>query len=327
MRLKYPRVRGVRSLLIRSRRTGFLPLIPPMNRLFLLLTSVALLLSPLHRSLADEAAASAPPKGLRVLTAGHSFHVWMPGILKEMAANAKIEGHVQVDLSSIGGSQVIQHWNVPDDKNRIKPTLLAGTADVLTLSPIYLPDAGIENFVKLGLEHNPALRITVQEFWMPYDDQALWKNKPKELVIDPDKKTIEELRAAHAPYFQSMDELVRSLNQQVGKQSVFVVPVGQAVLALREKIIKGEVPGMTKQSELFSDAVGHPRGQIQALATFCHFAVIYGRNPVGLPAPSIIAKLPEAEKLNRLLQEIAWQAVTDHPLSGVKAGVAAAPAR
>ncbi len=114
-------------------------------------------------------------------------------------------------------------------------------------------------------------------------------------MIDPDKKTIEELRAAHAPYFQSMDELVRSLNQQAGHQAVFVVPVGQAVLALREKIIKGEAPGIARQSELFTDPLGHPRGQIQALATYCHFAVIYRRSPMGLPAPAVIARLPEAE--------------------------------
>jgi len=312
--------------LIGAKRPGFIGS-TPMNRLLLLLTSLALVLAPLPRSLADEAAAPAPPKGLRVLTAGHSFHVWMPGLLKEMAASAKIEGHQQVDLSSIGGSQVIQHWNVPDDKNKIKPALIEGKADVLTLSPIYLPDAGIENFVKLGLEHNPALRITVQEFWLPYDEQALWATRGKDAVIDRDARTIEQLRAAHAPYFQSMDELVRSLNQQAGKQAVFVVPVGQAVLALREKILKGEAPGLTKQSELFTDAVGHPGGQIRALATFCHFAVIYGRSPIGLPAPSAIAKLPEAEKLNRLLQELAWQAVTEHPLSGVKAGAVAAAAK
>lgn len=289
-----------------------------MNRLLLLVTSLALFLAPLPYLRADEATISAPPKGLRILTAGHSFHYWMPPILKEVAASAKIEGHLQVDTQAIGGSQVIQHWNLPDEKNKIKPALTEGKADVLTLSPIYLPDDGIENFMKLGLEHNPALRITVQEFWLPFDDQALWKNRAKDTVIDPDKKTIEELRAAHAPYFESMDELVRSLNKQAGKQAVFVVPVGQAVLALREKIIKGEVPGMTKQSELFTDALGHPRGQIQALSTFCHFAVIYGRSPIGLPAPSVIAKLPEAEKLNRLLQELAWNAVTNHPLSGMK---------
>lgn len=86
--------------------------------------------------------------------------------------------------------------------------------------------------------------------------------------------------------------------------------VGQAVLALREKIIKGKAPGIAKQSELFTDQLGHTRSQIQAL-----------------PVPAVISKLPEAEKLNALLQELAWEAVTGHPLSGVKATAAALPAK
>ena len=259
-------------------------------------------------------------KGLRVLTAGHSFHVWMPAMLAEMAEKAGITGHEKVALSSIGGSQVIQHWNVPDDKNQIKPALIASKADVLTLSPIYLPDEGIENFVKLGLEHNPDLRITVQEFWLPFDEQALWasRSKSEKPVVDRNAKTIAQLRDEHASYFKAMDDLVRALNAKYGKTAVFVVPAGQAVLALREKVIKGEVPGVAKQSELFTDPIGHPREHIRVLATYCHFAVIYGRSPVGQPVPSAIAKLPEAEKLNGLLQQIAWEAVTQHPLSGIK---------
>jgi hypothetical protein len=264
-----------------------------------------------------------PPKGLRVLTAGHSFHVWMPALLNEIAEKAGITGHEKVALSSIGGSQVIQHWNVAEGKNQIKPALIASKADVLTLSPIYLPDEGIGNFVKLGLEHNPNLRITVQEFWLPFDEQALWATRGKGVTIDRDAKTIAQLREAHAPYFQAMDGHVRELNATSGKTAVFVVPAGQAVLALREKVIKGEVPGIAKQSELFTDPIGHPRDHIKVLAAYCHFAVIYGRNPAGLPVPNAIAKLPDAEKLNRILQELAWDAVTQHPLSGVKVTAAA----
>jgi hypothetical protein len=37
---------------------------------------------------------------------------------------------------------------------------------------------------------------------------------------------------------------------------------------------------------------------------------------VGLPLPKILASHPDA-KLNRLLQELAWDAVKHHPLSGV----------
>ena len=254
--------------------------------------------------------------GQRVFTAGHSFHVWMPGGLKEIAANAKVAGHEHLGLQSIGGSQVIQQWNLPDEKNTVKPALITGKVQVLTLSPIYLPDEGIEKLTKLGLEHNPDMRVTVQEFWLPYDDVASWKNRPKE--IDRDSKTIEELRKAHADYFQSMDEHVTALNKQFGKTVISVVPVGQAVLALREKVIKGEVPGVKMQSELFTDVLGHPGLQIKALADYCHFAVIYRTNPVGLPVLSFLAKQPEAEKLNRLLQDLAWDAVTAHPLSGVR---------
>ena len=55
-------------------------------------------------------AAEAPPKGLRVATAGHSFHVWMPALIKEMAVGAGITGHEITTVQGIGGSRVIQLW-------------------------------------------------------------------------------------------------------------------------------------------------------------------------------------------------------------------------
>ncbi|MFO1483394.1 MAG: hypothetical protein U1F71_08565 [Verrucomicrobiaceae bacterium] len=257
-----------------------------------------------------------PPAGLRVATAGHSFHVWMPGMLMQIAKEAGITGHQQIALSSIGGSRTIQHWDAQGDKQKIKPVLMEGKADVLTLSPIFLPDAGIENFVKLGLEHNPKMRITVQEFWMTFDDGSLWGKPLNGKVIDRDSKTMADLHAAHDDYFKSMDDHVRELN---AKPAVFVVPVGQAVMGLRRLIIEGKAPGIAKQSDLFTDPIGHPRDHVKALAAYCHYAVIYGRNPIGLPMPAAIAKLPEAENLNALLQKLAWDTVTQHPLSGVKA--------
>jgi hypothetical protein len=50
-----------------------------------------------------------------------------------------------------------------------KAALTAGKVDVLTLSPIWLPDEGIGNFAKLAFEHNPNVRVTVQEYWLPAD--------------------------------------------------------------------------------------------------------------------------------------------------------------
>ncbi|MDQ3621692.1 MAG: hypothetical protein M3463_04270 [Verrucomicrobiota bacterium] len=276
----------------------------------------------LERADHGDAKTVASIKGQRVFSCGHSFHAFVPAILNEMAKAAGIKGHEVAGVSAIGGSRVIQHWEVAEEKNKAKEALRAGKVDVLTLSPIHLPDEGIERFAALALEHNPNIRVTVQEFWLPFDIyDPTFKQRPKK--VDHNAPTGADLRKLHEPYFKSMDDHVRGLNEKLGKEAVFVVPVGQAVIALREKIIAGEVPGLPAQEDLFTDAIGHAKPPLRALVGYCHFAVVYRRTPIGLPAPAVLrgGKDSEgAEKLNRMLQELAWEAVTQHPLSGVKAG-------
>ena len=260
---------------------------------------------------------AAPPAGLKVLTAGHSFHVWMPPLVAEMAKAAGIQGHEQLAISSIGGSKVIQHWDLPTEKNKARPVLEAGKADLFTMAPTFLPDPGIENFTKLGLEHNPKIRFTLQQNWVPFEDSELWLSKSRPKSIDRDVLTLVQLRAKHDPYFKMIEDHVKELNARIPTAKIAIVPSGEALLALRDKVIKGEAPGIKTQNELFTDVLGHPGPQIRVLSAYCHFAVIYRRSPVGLPVNGLLAKLPEAEKLNQLLQEIAWKAVTGHPMSGV----------
>ena len=62
-------------------------------------------------------------RGQRIAFASHSFHVFVPGILKEMVEAAGIKGHAVVAQSSIGGSKVVQHWDVPDTQNQVKEAL------------------------------------------------------------------------------------------------------------------------------------------------------------------------------------------------------------
>lgn len=258
-------------------------------------------------------------QGHNVFTAGHSFHVFMPKTLAEVAASAGIEGHRQVGVQSIGGSRVIQHWNQSEDKNKVKPTLASGEVDVLTLSPIYLPDEGIEKLASYALEHNKDCRILVQEFWLPFDVYAVDYKQKRPERVDRNSRTPEMLRQISAPYFASMDAHVKELNEKFGKPAVQVVPVGQAVIALREKIIAGEAPGIKEQEELFTDAIGHATPPLRVLVAYCHYAVIYGRSPEGLPMPRELQQSKYAnEELNRLLQQLAWQAASEHPLSGVK---------
>jgi hypothetical protein len=258
--------------------------------------------------------------GLRVFTCGNSFHAWfVPTVLADMAQKAGISGHVIVGVSKIGGSQAIQHWNVPDDQNQAKAALIAGKVDVLTLACMLHPDDGIEKFTRLAYEHNPNVRVTIQEFWIP-GDLFQWPLPAGKTVQDFDAATADSLKALHAPYFKEMDDYVAALNAQLGKQVLFVVPAGQAVLALRTKVIAGEVPGIRKQSDLFKDFIGHPQPPLEALVSYCNFAVVYRRSPIGLPLPDCIAHANNPDwndQLNLLLQKIAWDAVTHNPLSGL----------
>ena len=264
------------------------------------------------------AAIASDVKGLRVFTCGHSFHVWVVPMLAELAAAAGIKDHVIAGKSSIGGSTVMKHWNVPDEKNLAKQALRDGKVDVLTLSPIWLPDEGIDNFAKLAFAHNPNIRITVQEYWLPNDEYHPVYPLDTRKKVDHNATTIPALQKAQDQYDHDVDDYARAINAKLGKPALVTVPVGQAVVRLREKVIAGTCPGIKQQTELFRDNWGHPQPPIQALAAYCHFAVIYQRSPVGLPMPAALKKNPAWDnKLNRLLQELAWDTVKAHPMSGV----------
>ena len=259
--------------------------------------------------------------GQRVFNCGHSFHSWIAPLLNELALAAGITNHVTAGVSAIGASSALAHWRVPDEKNQAKAALRAGTVDVLTLACMAGPDDGISQFAKLAVEHNPNVRVTLQELWLPEDrfpfDPGRRVRKSLEEYNDA---TMADLEKAHAAYFKVMEDYVRALNAELGKSKVFIVPDAQATLALRARIRAGQAPGLKKQSDLFVDAWGHPAVPLKVLSAYCHFAVIYRRSPIGLPIPSLLAAANNPgwdHQLNRLLQELAWEAVTHHPLSGV----------
>lgn len=259
--------------------------------------------------------------GQRVATCGHSFHVFTYRQVAEIAASAGLT-HEMAGLSSIGGSTVIKHWAVPEEKSAVKQVLKAGKADVLTLSPIWLPDEAIEQFVKLGIEYNPALRITVQEYWMPNDEYEPVYPLQTKKKIDHNATDLAKLRDATQRYAKDIEDHVKGINQRLGKDAVLIVPVGMAAVTLREKIIQGEAPGLKQQSELFRDNWGHALLPLQLLSSYCHFAVIYRKSPVGLPLPLAFRTLKDMSdddktKLNTLLQQIAWDTVSAHSMSGI----------
>ncbi len=257
---------------------------------------------------------------LGVFVCGHSFHIFTARILPELAQSAGIK-YVAAGQQMLGGSRTLQHWNLPDEVNKAKGALRGGIVDVLTLSPhALLPDEGIDNFTKLGLEKNPKLRVLVQSSWPTRDGTPDGKGFKVEQRNAATVEDLKEMRAKHsALWLSKLEAQMRALNQSVGREAVFIVPASDAIFALRERVAEGKAPGLKGQAELFRDPLGHPNQPLALLVTYCQFAAIYQRSPVGLPVPSALKDAPQAAELNRLLQQLAWDAVTAYPMSGVTA--------
>jgi hypothetical protein len=110
-------------------------------------------------------ATEAKPKGMSVFYASHSLMWDMPPVLTEVAEAYGIEGHKVLGIQRLGVSRTSQHWDLPDNQNQAKKILKEGNVDAFVMSPIGMPDPGIDNFVKLGLEHNPNAKFYIQISW------------------------------------------------------------------------------------------------------------------------------------------------------------------
>ena len=274
------------------------------------------------------------PAGQRVFYASHSLMWDMPPVLAQQVEAYGIKGHTIVGHQRIGVSRTIQHWNMADDKNQAKKALKEGKVDVFVTSCLVHPDEGITNFVRLGLEHNPNMTFLMQISWpgLGFTDNEQFNTKGKGgfgkkggmFRTPADNKPPEELAKINAIDIKNAEAQAKKLNEEFGKGKtiVFLVPTAQAHNALRTLIFKKELPGMTDQQEVFRDPIGHPTAPVVALNAYLHFAVLYKTSPVGLPMPENLKNAKKAqwdEKMNRKLQELAWEVVTKYSPSGVTA--------
>jgi hypothetical protein len=271
------------------------------------------------------------PAGLRVFYASHSLMWDMPPVLEEEVKAYGIKGHTIVGHQRIGVSRTMQHWNMAEAKNEAKKALKEGKVDVFVTSCLVHPDEGITNFVKLGLENNPSMKFLMQISWpgLGYTDNEQFNAKGKDAKkggmfgTAADNKTPEELAKIDAIDIKNAEEQAKKLNEEYGKGKtiVFLVPTAQAHNALRTLIFKKEMPGLTDQTQVFIDPIGHPTAPVIALNTYLHFAVLYKQSPAGLPIPSNLKNFKKGpsvdEKMNQKLQELAWEVVTNYVPSGV----------
>lgn len=278
--------------------------------------------------------------GQQYFMATHSFNVFIgpnrrtsePGPLDLLAAEAGLEGHASLGIQMIGGSTPMQHWNQgngDDGQNLAKVALRAGGVDVFTMSPnALMPEEGIDLFGDLMIETNPQGRILVQNSWSAWDGNGTTGSVGGTGAAgftneDHNSAAVETIQGwmdrldAPGGYLERMRTQLAGINERAGRQMTYVVPSSFAVYRLRQEVVRGNVPGIELQSEIFVDGMGHPNVPIRNLVSYVWFASMYRQSPVGMTA-LVDPSDPTSAARERLLQGIAWNAVVSEAMSGVE---------
>ncbi|MES2665274.1 MAG: hypothetical protein V4712_04190 [Pseudomonadota bacterium] len=272
----------------------------------------------------------APPAGpVSVYHLGHSLvGADMPAMLAQLAEAGIGAGHDYA--SQLGwGASLMNHWqgevpgfaeaNATPAWRDPEQALASGEYGVVVLtemveirdairyhdSPAYLA-----RWAARARAGNPAVRVYLYETWHWLDHPDGWLER-----IDRDL----------ALYWEA--GLLRRAMLAEGVGTIYVIPGGQVMAAAARAIEAGQVPGLTDRTDLFArrdDGTGdsiHFNDLGAYLMALTHYAVIYGRSPVGLP-PDLrradgTAATPLPPGAAEVLQELVWQVVTGYAATGV----------
>jgi hypothetical protein len=272
----------------------------------------------------------APPvKPLRVFHLGHSLVGRnMPFMVEQLVGaghdhrsqmgwGASLKSHWEPDVPVKGFETENAHPRYEDARAAVSQ----GRFDVLVLTEsVEIKDAikyhdsakYLRYWAREARLHNPSVRVYLYETWHPLDDPDGWLNR-----LDRDLRT----------YWEG-ELLAKGLAHGDTGGPVHVIPAGQVMARFVRRLEQaGGLPGMRSREDLFfrsedgkQDMI-HVSDQGSYLVALTHYAVLYHRNPQGLPhellrADGTPATAPSAEAA-RLMQEVVWEVVTQYPKTGV----------
>ncbi len=271
-----------------------------------------------------------PPDGpLAVYHLGHSLVGRdMPAMLAQLAG----AGH-RYELQLGWGTSLKEHWDpelpingfeAENDTPRFRPAREAigsGNYDAVVLTEmVELRDAikyhdspaYLSKWADLARGGSDKTRVFLYETWHPLDDPEGWLAR-----LDADLPRLWEGKLL-------LPELARAGTAR----PIHVIPAGQVMARfVRAVEAAGGIDNIARREDLFRRGADgaqdmiHPNDIGNYLVALTHYAVLYGRSPVGLPrqltrADGTPATAPGPQAA-RLMQDIVWQTVTTYPKTGV----------
>ena len=236
----------------------------------------------------------------------------------------------------IPGAPLPWLWEHPKDGFQEEPfglypkALSEYTWDVLSLQPfdrhLDAQDGDLamaRNFIDLALKRSPDVQVYVYSRW-PRKDKA----KNGSLVLDYKTKWLRKYTGGWDGTEETRDYFERVVaglrKAYAGKaKPALLVPVGDVLLELNERMKVGKVPGFTDIAEVYVDSI-HFNNVGSCIVGTTFYATIFRDDPRGMTADPYNEKLDPKkdrlidEKLAAAIQDAVWTVVTKHTLAGVR---------
>ncbi|MCD1627372.1 hypothetical protein K7H22_15325 [Seohaeicola saemankumensis] len=262
------------------------------------------------------------PLTTKVIQSGHSLTDPVFEPLRAMVAASGNRG-VVMTRSTIPGSPMDWRWNNesgngPDDarKDIGKYELLVITERV-ALSGTFpwhnSPDEALRWFNHAWTDGNGrnGAETILYATWVDINSGPDAENP----YNDPDGNIPfrERLPREMGMWEQIQDHV--NANRPDGSPPMRMIPGPLLMAAMYDAIKAGEAPGLTDISDLFLDAI-HVNDLGAYFIALAHFAVIYERDPRGLPNRLGMPTSPTREQAE-WMQELVWKVVTEYEGTGV----------
>jgi len=266
---------------------------------------------------------------LRIVGTGHSFMA--PGFAT-LPAIADAAGFHQPPLMTHTGGGITgsarykweQENGIFQFDGKPVPKLLAAISnakwDAMMWGPYY-QDQPEYYLCWMGfcLKYNPNMKFYLSDAW-PQLEQL--KKSPRSEA----ELTSEVIAQLGAEKNEATADMVGKLNNKHPRK-VFVMPTSDAMVLAVDYFNRGKLPGVegihkllgNKERSLWRDRLGHLGPGLGELEGYVFYATLYGRSPELIDGDVKFDRASgyPGQELDRMFRKIAWEAVSNHPLSGV----------
>ncbi len=266
---------------------------------------------------------------LRIVGTGHSFmapgYKTFPLIARAAGMEQPLHTHTGGGITGSARYKWEQENGIFQFDRKPTPKLLASIAnaewDAMMWGPYFNDRPEYYScWIDFCLKYNPDMKFFLSDAW-PQLYQLGEMPKSETFFTEEIMERMGRERT------EGYRELVGALREKYGAR-IFIMPTSDAMVLAAKHFIRGELPGIEgmhkavggKERSLWRDQLGHLGPGFDRLEGYVFYATVYGRSPELITKEILFRDQDDfpGPALDAIFRKIAWQAVANNPLSGVR---------